>query len=97
MGDFNAKHNEWNPNPRPGRMCISDSHGLWLTQFCNRNGIRVHALTGCTFQNISDIDLFIRNLEMRVSYDGKTGLKHVSVIPRLEVDEPVDIMRRRPA
>ena len=78
-------------------MCISDSHGLQLTQFCNRNGIWVHALTGCRFQNISAIDLFIRNVEMRVSYDGKTGLKHVSVITRLEVDEPVDIMRRRPA
>ena len=34
---------------------------------------------------------------MRVSYDGKTGLEPVAVIARLEVDEPVDIVRRRPS
>jgi len=34
---------------------------------------------------------------MRVSYDGKAGLEHVAIIARLEVDEPVDMVRRRPA
>jgi len=35
VGDFNAKHDEWNPIPRPGSMQISDCHGLWLTRFCH--------------------------------------------------------------
>jgi len=28
MGDFNAKHDEWSPNPRLGSMNISNCHGL---------------------------------------------------------------------
>jgi len=97
MGDLNAKPEEWNPNPRPGRMCISDCHGLWLFQFCDRNGLRVHPPVGCTFRNISVIDLFIGKSATRVSYDGKAGLEHVAVIARLEVDEPIDMVRRRPS
>jgi len=96
MGDFNAKHDSWNPNPRPGRMCISDCHGLWLTRICDENGLRIHPPTGCTFRDISAIDLFIRNSNTRVSYDGKAGLEHVAVIARLEVGEPVDMVKRRP-
>ena len=57
----------------------------------------MHPPTGCTFRNISAIDLFIRNSETRVSYDGKAGLEHVAVIARLEVTEPVDMARRQPA
>jgi len=28
MGDFNAKHDDWNPNPKHGSMNIADCHGL---------------------------------------------------------------------
>jgi len=97
MGDFNAKHDDWNPHQRSGSMHISDCHGLWLTQFCDQNGLRVHPPGGCTFRNISAIDLFIGSSITRVSYDGKAGLEHVAIIARLEVDEPVDLVRRRPA
>ena len=97
IGDFNAKHDEWNPNPRLGSINITDCHGLWLTRFCNRNGLRVHPLMGFTFRNISAIDLFIGNSKMRVSYDEKAGLEYVAVIGWLEVDEPVDLIRRRPS
>jgi len=57
----------------------------------------VHPPTGCTFQNVSAIDCFIGNSETRVSYDGKAGLEHVAVIARLEVNEPTDMVSRRPA
>ena len=97
IGDFNAKHDSWNPVPRSGSMQISDCHGLWLTRFCDRAGQRVHPPTGYTFRNISAIDLFIGKSVTRVSYDGKAGLEHVAIIARLEVDEPVDMVRRRPA
>jgi len=97
MGDLNAKHEQWNPNPRHGSMNIADWHGLWLTQFCNRNGLRVHPPMGFTFRDISAIDLFIGSSKPRVSYDGKAGLEHVAVIARLEVDEPIDMVRRRPS
>ena len=50
-----------------------------------------------TFRNISAIDLCIGNSETRVSYDGKAGLEQVAVIARLEVDEPIDMTRRRPS
>jgi len=36
MGDFNAKHDDRNPFPRPGSMQISDCRGLWLARFCDR-------------------------------------------------------------
>jgi len=49
MGDFNTKHDSWNPNPRHGSMNIADCHGLWLTLFCNRNGLRVHPPWGSYF------------------------------------------------
>jgi len=97
MGDFNAKHEEWDPNPRPGRMCMSDCHCPWLFQFCDRNGLQVHPPVRWTFRNISGIDLFIRKLATRVSYDGKAGLEHVAVIARLEVGEPIVMVRRRPS
>jgi len=97
MGDFNAKHDDWNPNPKHGSVNIADCHGLWLTQFCFRSGLRVHPPVGPTFRNISAIDLFVGNSDTRVSYDGKAGLEHVAVIARLEVDEPTDMVRRRPA
>jgi len=97
MGDFNAKHDDWNPFPRPGSIQISDCRGLWLARFCDRTGLRVQTPTGCTFRNISAIDLFVGCSETRVSYDGKAGLEHVAVIARLEVDEPADMVRRRPA
>jgi len=97
MGDFNAKHDEWNPTPRPGSMNISDCRGLWLSRFCIRTALRVHAPSGCTFRDISAIDLFLGNSATRVSYDGKGGLEHVAIIARLEVDEPTDLVRRRPA
>jgi len=77
MGHFNAKHDDWNPTLKPGNMHISDCHGVWLSGFCDRNGLRVHPPTGCTFRNISAIDLFIGRLTTRVSYDGKAGLEHV--------------------
>ena len=57
----------------------------------------MHPPVGCTFRDISAIDLFIRNSDTRVSYDGKAGLEHVGVIVRLEIDEPVDMIRRRPS
>jgi len=97
MGDFNAKHDSWNSYPGHGSMNIADCHGLWLTPFCNRSGVRVHPPTGCTFRNISAIDLFIGNLDTRVSYDGKAGLEHVAVVARLQIDEPFDIVRQRPS
>jgi len=97
MGDFNAKHDDWYPNPRTGSMNITDCHGLWLTRFFDRYGLQVHPLVGFTFRNISVIDLFIGKSKTRVSYDGKAGLEHVAVIARLEVDEPVDMIRRRPS
>jgi len=97
MGDFNAKHDDWNPVPKDGSMNIADCHALWLTQFCNRNGLRVHPPVGFTFRNISAIDLFIGNSTTRVSYDGRAGLAHVAVVARLEIDKPVDMMRRRPS
>jgi len=97
MGDFNAKHDDWNPNPRFGSMQISDCHGLWLIRFCDRNGLRVHPPVGFTFRNISAIDLFIGNSDTRVSSDGKAGLEHVAVVARLRIDEPVDMIRRRPS
>jgi len=52
---------------------------------------------GFTFRNISAIHLFIRNLTTRVSWDGKAGLEHVAVIARLEVAEPVEMIRRPPS
>ena len=52
---------------------------------------------GFIFRNISAIDLFIGNSKTRVAYDGKTGLEHVAIIARLEVAEPVDMIRRRPS
>jgi len=97
MGDVNARHDEWNPIPRPGSMHISDCCDLWLTQFCHRTGLRVHPPTGCTFRNISAIDSFVGNSETRVSYDRKAGLEHVAVVARLEISEPNDMVRRRPA
>jgi len=97
MGDFNARQDEWNPSPRHGSMNIADCHSLWLTQFCRQSGLRVHPPTGCTFRNVSAIDLFVGNLDTRVSYDGKAGLEHVAVIARLDVDEPTDMVRWRPA
>ena len=78
-------------------MHISDCHGLWLTEFCDRNGLRVHPPTGCTFRDISAIDLFIWNSNTRVLYDGRAGLEHVAVVARLEVDGPNYIVKRRPA
>jgi len=74
-------------------MNIADCHGLWLTRFCNRNGLRVHPPPGCTFRDISAIDLFIGKSTTRFSYDGKAGLEHVAVIARLEADEPIDMVR----
>jgi len=97
MGDFNAKHDSWNSNPRHGSMNIADCHGLWLAWFCDRSGLRVHPPLGSTFRNVSAIDLFIGDTMTRVSYDGKAGLEHVAFIARLEVDEPIDLVRRRPA
>jgi len=97
MGDFNAKHNDWNLTPRTGSMNIPDCPGLWLTRFCDQNGLRVPPPVGFTFRNISAIDLFVGKSMTRVSYDGKAGLEHVAVIARLEVDEPVDMVRRRPS
>jgi len=97
MGDFNAKHDSWNPNPRHGSMNIADCHGLWLTQFCNRSGLPVHPPVGYTFRNVSAIDLFLGNLDTRVSYNGKAGFEHVAIIARLVIDEPVDMIRRRPS
>ena len=94
MGDFHARHPDWNPHPRSGSMHISDCHDLGLTQFCDRYGLRVHPPTGCTFRNISAIDLLVGKAPTRVSYDGKAGLEHVAVIARLEVDEPTDLVRR---
>ena len=32
-----------------------------------------------------------------MSYDTKAGLEHAAIIARLEIDEPVDLARRRPA
>ena len=97
MGNFNARHDDWNPTPRPGSMRISDCHGLWLSQFCDRTGLWVYPPSGCTFRNISAIDLFIGNSETRVSYDRKAGLEHVAIIVRLEVDGAIDVVRRQPA
>jgi len=97
MNDFNAKHDSWNPTPRPGRMCISDCQGMWVTEFCNGNGLRVQTVIRCTFRNITASDVFIRNSEMRVSYHGKAGIEHAAVIVRLDVNELVDMRRRRPA
>ena len=97
MGDFNAKYNDWNPNRRSASLHICDCHGLWLTQFCDRNGLQVHPPMGCTFRTISTIDLFFGNSVTSVSYDGKPGLDHVAVIARLEVDKPTDMIRQRPA
>jgi len=97
MGDYNAKHDSWNPNPKHGSMNIADCHGLWLTQFCDRNGLSVHPAIGFMVQNIRAIDLFIGNLGTRVSYGGKAGLEHVAIITRLEIDEPADMIRRRPS
>ena len=57
----------------------------------------MHPPTGCTFRNISAIDLFVGCSETRVLYDGKAGLEHVAVIARLEADEPTDMVRRWPA
>ena len=37
IGNFNAKHDEWNPNPKHGSMNIADSRGMWLTWLCNQN------------------------------------------------------------
>jgi len=95
MGDFNAKHDEWNPYPKRGSMNIADCRGSWLARFCDRNGLRVHSPMGFTFWNVSAIDLFLGKSVTRVSYEGKGGLEHVAVIARLEVDEPVDMVRRR--
>jgi len=97
MGDFNAKQDESNPIPRPGSMQISDCHGFWLAQFCDRTGLRVHPPKGCPFRNICTIDLFVGDSGTGVSYEGKAGLEHVPVIPWLEVDEPTDMVRRLPA
>jgi len=98
MGDFNAKHDDWNMDSRTGRKnAISDSRSLWLTQFCDRKGLRVHSPAGCTFRNISAIDLIVGRLNMKVSYNGKAGLEHVAVVARLEIDVPTDMVRRRPA
>jgi len=98
MGDFNAKHNDWNLNSRTGRKnAISDCRSSWLTQFCDRQGLQVHPPTGCMFRDVSAIDLFIGSSKTRVSYDWKAGLEHVAVIARLEVDELIDMVRRRPS
>jgi len=35
MGNCNAKHEGWNPDPRHGSMNIADCHGLWLIRFRN--------------------------------------------------------------
>jgi len=96
-GDFNAKHDDWNPYPRHSSMNIADCHSLWLTQFCDRNGLQVHPPASCTFRNISAIGLFIGRSITRVSYRGNAGLEHVAVVSRLEVDEPIDMIRRRPS
>ena len=37
-----------------------------------------------------------RNMYTCYTYDGKAGLEHVAIIARLEVDEPVDLVRRWP-
>jgi len=97
MGDFNARHDSWNSYPSHGSMNIADCHGLWLTLFCDRKRLLVHPPMGCTFRNVSPIDLFIGKSITRVSYDGKAGLEHVAIIARLEIDEPVDMTRRRPS
>jgi len=97
MGDFNARHDSWNPYPSQGSMNIADYHGLWLTLFCDRKRLLVHPPIGYTFRNVSAIDLFVGRSMTRVSYDGKAGLEHVAIIARLEIDEPVDMARRRPS
>jgi len=97
MGDFNARHDSWNPYPSHGSMNIADYHGLWLTLFCDQKRLLVHPPTGCTFRNISAIDFFIGRSKTRVSYDGKAGLEHVAVVARLEIDEPVDMIQRLPS
>ena len=96
-GDFNAKHDEWNPNPKHGSMNMADCRGLLLTRFGDQNSLRVHPPKGFTFRYVSAIDLFIGNLKTRVSYAGKAGLELVAVVARLEVDKPVDVTRERPA
>jgi len=67
LGDFNAKQDEWNPNPKHGSMNIADSHGSWLARFCNRNGLRIHPPMGFMFQNVSAIDLFVGKSITRLS------------------------------
>jgi len=66
MGDFNARHSDWDPNPNGGS---ARGHGLWLKQFCDRHGLLVHSPGQKTFRNISVIDLFIGTGDTRVSYD----------------------------
>jgi len=94
MGEFNARQSDWDPNPSGGS---ARGHGIWLKRFCDRHGLLVHSPGQKTFRNISVIDLFIGTGDTRVSYDTKAGLEHAAIIARLEIDEPVDLARRRPA
>ena len=96
MGDFNARHDRWNHHLRQSSS-YADSRGGWLSDYCDNRGLMIDT-PGCfTFRNVSTIDLFVGTPGVRVSYNGKAGLEHVAVIARLAVEEPADMVRRRPA
>ena len=97
IGNFNARHDRWNHVLRMGTMSLADCRGGWLSDYCDNRGLMINS-PGCfTFRNVSTIDLFVGSSDIRVSYNGKAGLEHVAVIARLEVEEPADITRRKPA
>jgi len=97
MGDFNARYASWDLLLRPGSMHINDCWGAWLSSFCDRHDLSVRPPGCSTFRSVNTIDLFIGAPGTWVSYDGKAGLEHVAVIARLEISEPDDLVRRRPA
>ena len=97
MGDFNTKHDRWNHLVGQGGGYVSDYRGKWLSDYCDNRGLMIDILSCFTFRNVSTIDLFVGPSDVRVSYNGKAGLEHVTVVARLEVEEPADMTRRRPA
>ena len=96
IGDFNARHDRWNHLVRQSSS-YADSRGRWLSDYCDNWGLMVDILGCFTFRNISTIDLFVGPSDICVSYNKKVGLEHVAVIARLEIEEPADMTKWKPA
>ena len=92
FGDFNARHASWDPN-----LTYYHGYGNWMREWADNNGYQVHQPRFPTFKGSSFIDLVISKGRVKFCYDDKAGLEHAGILVRISVDEPVNLVRKRPA